>query len=216
MKNKLSIINKLFVCFSICFSMCVINSLAQISYQIVPGVRVGAITKNVSEAALRKIYGSKNVKSELIGLGEGETTPGTVIFPNDKNRRIEIVWKNKKMKKSPEFVQFSGEQSLWKTKKGIGLGTSLKELERFNGRSFTLAGFEWDYAGAVFSWKGGKLAKEFGKEGKKVALRLNPRDYRKSLEKDLNSVAGDGEFSSANKAMQRINPIVYYVIVSFP
>jgi hypothetical protein len=215
MKIKLSNINKLFVCFGICFLFAVTNSIAQISYIIVPGVRVGAITKNISESELKRIYGSKNVKSDLIGLGEGETMPGTVIYPNDPKKRIEIVWKNNKMKRSPDFIQIYGDKSLWKTKEGISLGTSLKKLERHNGKSFTLAGFEWDYSGTVFSWKSGKLAKKFGNEGGKVTLRLAPKDYGKAFEKDLNSVAGDGEFSSGNKAMQRINPRIYFMIMSF-
>ena len=212
MKINLRIINQLFACFVVCLLVGVASSFAQISYQIVPGVRVGAITKNVSESELKKIYGSKNVKSDTIGLGEGETIPGTVIFPNDKNRRIEIVWKDKVKKKLPDFIQLFGEKSLWKTKEGISLGTSLKNLEKINGKPFVLAGFEWDYSGTVTSWKGGNL----GKIGQKITLRLNPENYDKVPQKDLDAVVGDGDFSSKNKAMQRINPKVYFIIVNFP
>lgn len=202
--------------FGICFLICVIDLSAQTSYTIVPGVRIGEITARTSKADLIRIFGSKNVRDAKIGLGEGETVPGTVIFPNNPSKSLEIVWKDKKSKKSPDFIQLSGDKSLWKTKEGIRLGTSLKELEKLNGKSFVLAGFEWDYSGAHFSWEGGKLAKAFGNKGEKLALRLSPKDYEKVPRKDADAVLGDGEFSSANEAMQRINPRVYFIYVDFP
>jgi hypothetical protein len=209
-------IKKLAACFCICLFIAVANSFAQTSFQIIPGVKAGAVTARTSEADLRKIYGSKNVRSGEIGLGEGETVPGTIIYPNDPRKRLEIAWKNPKLKKNPEFVQFHGEKSFWKIAPGIGLGTSLKALEQINGKGFMLLGFEWDYSGTVVSWNGGKLARRFGKESEIVLLRLSPQTYNKALEKDLNAVVGDGEFSSKNKSMQKINPKVYFVIVKFP
>ncbi len=212
---KMRIINKFCICFGICFLIGVTNSFAQLSYTIIPNVKFGAITARTSEADLKKIYGKNNVKDTEVGLGEGETLPGTVVFPNDEKRKIEIVWKDKQRKKSPDFIQFYGEKSLWKINNGVGLGTRLKELERLNGKPFELAGFEWDYSGTVLSWKGGKLAKPFGRDGQKVTLRLNP-NYEKSPKKDLDAVVGDGGFSSSHKSMQRLNPKVDFIIVQFP
>lgn len=209
-------IKKLAACFSICFVIAVANAFAQTSFQIVPGVKVGAITARTSEADLRKIYGSRNVEAGEVGLGEGETTPGTIIFPNDPRKRLEIVWKNTKAKKSPEFVQFAAEKSLWTITPGIRIGTSLKTLEQLNGKSFVLMGFGWDYSGTVDSWNGGNLARKFGKNSELVTLRLNPPDFSKALEKDYNAVIGDGNFSSKNKSMQKLNPQVYHAIVKFP
>ena len=210
-------IKKLSVCFSICFFISVANSFAQTSFQIIPGVKVGAITTKTSEADLRRIYGSKNVQSGEVGLGEGETVPGTIVYPNDPRKRLEIAWKNTKMRKFPEFVQFAGDKSFWKTTQGISLGTSLKTLEQINGKGFVLLGFQWDYSGTVVSWNGGKLARTFGKDNEFVTLRLSPQVFdNKALEKDLNAVVGDGEFSSKNRSMQKINPTVYFVIVKFP
>lgn len=210
-------IKKLFACFCLCFFAVTLNASAQTSFQIVPGVKVGAITSRTSEADLRRIYGSRNVRSGEVGLGEGETVPGTILFPNDPRRRLEIAWKNTRAKKNPDFVQFSGEKSRWQIAPGIGLGTSLKILEQINGRGFKLLGFQWDYSGTVVSWNGGKLARRFGNDGGTVSLRLSPRSYEnKALAKDLDAVMGDGEFSSKNKSMQKINPEVYFVVVKFP
>jgi hypothetical protein len=210
-------IKKLAACFGICFLLAATNSFAQkTSFQIVPGKNVGAITARTSEADLRKIYGSKNVRAGEVGLGEGESVPGTILFPNDQRRRLEIAWKNAKTRKTPDFVQFAGAQSVWKITPNIGLGTTLKTLEQINGKGFVLLGFEWDYSGTVVSWNGGALARRFGKDNRFVTLRLSPQTYNRALEKDLNAVVGDGEFSSKNKSMQKINPRVYQVIVKFP
>ncbi|MBX7174157.1 MAG: hypothetical protein K1X72_24505 [Pyrinomonadaceae bacterium] len=209
------IINKLCVCLGICLVVGIINIAAQKSYTIVPGVKFGEITSRTSEADLKKIYGSKNVKRDEIGLGEGETMPGTVVFPNDEKKRFSIVWKNEKTRNSPDFIQFFGEKSPWKINNGVGIGTTLKELEKLNGKPFELAGFQWDYSGTVYSWKSGKLAKLFGNDGNKVSLMLNP-DYEKAPAKDLDAMVGDGGFSSSHKSMQRLNPRVSYIIIKFP
>lgn len=205
----------LFVCSSLFFLIGATNLFAQ-NYTIIPGVKFGAITAKTSEAELKRIYGEKNVQATDVGLGEGETAPGTIIYPNDEKKKIEIVWKDEKSKKFPDFIQLTGDKSIWKTKDGISLGTSLKQLEIINGKSFTLAGFDWDYGGTVYSWRKGKLAKVFGSDGQKVTLRLGYNPYKKYSAKDLNSVVGDGEFSSKKRAMQRINPTVYQMIIDFP
>lgn len=210
-------IKKLVACLGICFLAAVGNVFAQVSFQIVPGVKVGAITARTSEADLKKIYGGKNVRAGDIGIGEGETVPGTIVYPNDPRKRIEIAWKDATAKKSPDFVQFNGDKSLWTIAPGISLGTSLKALEQFNGKGFVLTGFEWDYAGTVIDWNGGKLARKFGKDNKFAILRLSPKTYgNRALQKDLDAVAGDRDFSSKNKSMQKINPAVYQIIVKFP
>jgi len=215
MSINIKSVKKLSACLCICFFIAVSNSFAQTSFQIIPGVKVGAINAQTSETDLKKIYGSKNVQSGEIGLGEGETVPGTIIYPNSPDKRLEIGWKDIKGKKFPDFVQFGGEKSLWKIAPGISIGTSLKTLEQINGKSFVLLGFEFDYSGTVVSWNGGKLARKFGNDGKFVTLRLMPVTYDKLSQKYMDSVIGDGEFSSKNKSMQKLNPKVYSVIVEF-
>lgn len=214
MSNYRNFIKNLSAVFFIVFVIGVAGSFAQTSFQIVPGVKAGAITARTSEADLRRIYGSRNVLSEPVGIGEGETVPGAVIYPNDPQRRLEIVWKSGKEKKMVDYVQFSGRKSLWKISNGVTLGTRLKTLEKINGRGFSLYGFGWDYAGTVVSWKGGKLSRSFGNGGKLVTLLLSPENViSKTLEKDYEAMLGDGEFSSKHKSMQRLNPEVYMAIV---
>ncbi|HEX8141671.1 MAG TPA: hypothetical protein VF553_03690 [Pyrinomonadaceae bacterium] len=189
----------------------------QASYQIIPRVRVGAITPATSEAALKRIYGRRNVRSTRVSLGEGEYEPGTSIYPDDPARRIEIVWKDARRKRFPKRIQLTGEKSIWRTREGISLGTRLRELERINGEPFVLLGFSWDYEGTIVSWEGGRLEREFGKDDRAVLLRLSSdQTYGGVSDEDASSVLGDREFPSSNPVMQRINPKVYQIIVEFP
>jgi hypothetical protein len=104
-------------------------------------------------------------------------------------------------------------KSLWKTRYGIGLGTSLKDLEKINRRPFRLAGFNWDYGGTVLSWSDGFLEKDFGSNGDKKAFFRLSADH--SHLADTNLVQGDRDFSSGHPVMQTINPSIYQMVFTF-
>lgn len=184
------------------------------SWLIVPGVRVGAITPQITESDLIKVYGRANVKKGNIGLGEGETEPGTVIFPKEPVKTVGILWKDQRGRRFARAVRMTetGHKSVWRTSQGITLGTTLKELEGINGKPFRLAGFAWDYSGTVLSWKQGKLEKELESQGR-VVLRLMPNN--KVAEREYESVLGEQAFRSDHPVMQKINPKVYEIIVVF-
>ena len=63
-------------------------------WKIVPGRSAGALTAATSEADLRQHYGSDQVRSVRVEIGEGETIPGTALFPEDSSRRMEIIWQD--------------------------------------------------------------------------------------------------------------------------
>ena len=85
--------------------------------------------------------------------------------------------------------------------------TSLKDLERRNGRPFKLMGFGWDYSGTVSSWDGGNLA-VLTKGPGRLILRLMPDEAGINSE-EYRTVLGEGEFLSSHPAMQKLNPVVY-------
>src|SRR5215831_8298187 len=142
-------------------------------YLIVPGERVGAITRSSSEADLRKAYGDENVAETDLDISEGEPERGMVIFPNDPERRIQVLWIDRQVKAHPKWIQIDDRRTQWKTDDGITIGTSLSELEGMNGRPFMLTGFGWDYSGTVLNWNGGALEKLKGSWGR-IILRLEP------------------------------------------
>lgn len=174
-----------------------------------------AVHATDTEATLRSRYGADNVGAERIHLGEGETVPGTVIFPNDSSRRLTVVWKDTVTRTQPTRVTVGSRQTRWAVVPGVSTGTSLSELERLNGRPFKLFGFAWDYAGTVSGWEGGRLDSLWrgGPENKVLVwLRLSPDSagYASSRSRE---VAGDRIFSSSIPAMRALNPRVYALFI---
>jgi hypothetical protein len=179
-------------------------------WRIVPGRAAGPLTATSSEADLVRHYGAGAVKPTRVELGEGETTPGTVLFPNDSSRRTEIIWQDTLGRSRPSRLILRGSRSQWILGPGISLGTSLKELERINGRPFTLAGFGWDYAGVITEWGGGTLDSALA--GVKLYLDPGPEQYQSA---PYSQVLGDRDYSSSLPPMQQLNPRVAQIYVDF-
>jgi hypothetical protein len=185
---------------------------ADVDWLIVPGERIGAITPASSEAELRQIYGDENVGEAEVNIGEGETETGTVLFDKDPERRIQILWSDPQSKSKPARIQIDEPRNRWKTREGIAIGTSLHELERMNGRPFTLTGFGWDYSGTVVDWKDGVLEGFYGSWGR-IILRLAPET---GLPQDAPAdVIGDRDIPSDQPSMQKLDPKVYQIIMQF-
>lgn len=161
-------------------------ALAKENTLVVPGQSVGPITAKTTRADLVKAFGAANVKDARIHLGEGETTPGVIVYPKDPKRRLEITWvKSRRV----GDIRFSGRSSVWHTADGITLGTTLAQLQKLNGVPFKFTGFGWDYGGTVLSWEKGKLETSL----KDVWLTLDPIS-----EGPYEGVTGDGEFLSSD------------------
>jgi hypothetical protein len=172
--------------------------------------RFGPISPQTMENDLRRDFGDSTVVRVRVELGEGETTPGTVLFPSDSLRRAEIIWRDTLNRRSPGRIVLRGNRSQWQASRGISLGTTLQELERLNGRSFTLAGFGWDYAGVVTDWQGGTLDSALA--GIKLYLDPGAAQHQTAA---YAQVLGDRDYSSALPAMQQLNPKVTQIFVDF-
>ncbi len=122
----------------------------------IPGKQVGMISANTTEESIKMAYGKENVIRRTIGVGEGETIEGTVVFP-DTNNEVSIEWAADAPFKRPTKVRIAKGNTSWKTDQNISIGTTLAQLQRINGKDFNFAGFEWDYAGFTQDWQGGKI-----------------------------------------------------------
>jgi hypothetical protein len=140
----------------------------------------------------------------------------TELFRSDPLRSAVLEWKDPYNRRTLMNIEISGAKSLWRTTHGITLGTTLKELERLNGKPFLLSGFAWDYSGTVMSWDGGMLAQELKEVDHpgRVLLRLDCAASAYQQPTYL-SVTGERTFSSMNPAMQELNPTIDDVIWFF-
>lgn len=188
---------------------------------IVPGKRVGPITPATTHADLVRIFGAKNVEDDDIATTDGGREWGTKVFGNQPSVSLAILWNDD----SPEphirrmiFCHTSEPLAScrWHTADGITFGTSLKMLEKANGRKFKLNGFDWGYGGLISSWEQGRLERLAGGCGS-LTIRLDPPPGTPSEERSrlIEQVEGDEEFWSSDGAMQALNPIVDYMSISF-
>ncbi|MEO1145452.1 MAG: hypothetical protein AAFY26_07630 [Cyanobacteria bacterium J06638_22] len=139
-----------------------------IDLTVIPGERVGAIDASTSRTELAELYGEENLTDADIPVGEGFVEAGTALDMGE-GRSLNLIW-NDETRTQPLEARDLGEA--WKLPEGIGVGTTLGELEEILGL-FELTGFGWDYGGTVF-FEGTPLAEYDGL----VWVRLSPPDGR--------------------------------------
>jgi hypothetical protein len=137
----------------------------------------GLINTHTTREDLIDKYGASNVVDQDFDDGEGEIEPETVLFPKYPDRRIEILWKNPEKRAEPASVSIRGQTSRWHAPHGISLGTTLRQLQRANGRPFRydLVNNGTDMVNELISWHGGSLEKDFqGESGVVLQLESAP------------------------------------------
>jgi hypothetical protein len=168
---------------------------------IVLGERVGAIKAATTREQLVEIYGADNLSDTDYPIGEGETVPGTIIFPGTP-REATVVWLPGQAGQKIDRVVITGEE--WLLPDGIRHGAALPAVERINGGPFMIYGFGWDYGGVGY-FKGGAL-------DRKVQIWFRP-----SVEAGpaYQAVLGDSLFNSSDEAMRAVAPVVQEVAIVF-
>lgn len=169
-------------------------SAAPADWVIRPAKHAGPITHDTTEQDLIRLYGKDNVKRVDVYIGEGETLPGTVLFP-DTPKELTIEWGG--LYVAPSRLTITRRDSVWKIDKGIKVGDTLERVEKLNRKAFRLTGFEWDYPGRTVSWEHGKLPVQLQLDFDfDVDMPLPPEEYTKVL--------GDGDFSSRNPTIRKL------------
>lgn len=128
-----------------------------IDRKIIPNESVGLITSSTTKSALNKLYDKENIRETVIFSYEGIDIKGTeVIFDNTADN-ITIEWNDGNL--TPKIIRIENLNSNWKTKEGVGIGSTIKEVEKANGKPFTIYGYEIDayLAGTVKNWNSGNL-----------------------------------------------------------
>lgn len=165
---------------------------------------VCAVFADANAESLAARFGAANMREETLPGAEGDEYQATVIFPEDRERRIEIVWTDPAARTRIAQVSISGEQSGWRGPAGVALGMSADDVALANGAPFTIAGFGWDMGGWVGDWKGGVLTHA----SCHVGMRLSPRG-------DYSSAAGDKPFASDSAEIRLADPRVLAISLGY-
>ncbi len=176
----------------------------------------GPFAKSADEAALVQSLGRANVKATRIDGAEGETSQGTVVFPNDPKRRVEIVWHDERRRRRPASISVRGPEWIVKpagaATRTISVKSSLDEVEETNERPFSLMGFGWDMGGYTAGGGGGKLGALDG--GCDLSIRFDPDPKARSA--SLDKVSGEHKFASSSPVVRAVKPIVSQISIGWP
>ncbi|MBW4561714.1 MAG: hypothetical protein KME32_11270 [Mojavia pulchra JT2-VF2] len=157
---------------------------------IIPGERVGPVTRKTTKQDLVKLFGASCLVDKSISGPEGMGSFAATQVNLGKERSFLVVWSDNTRTK-PLDVRNLG--SAWKTPEGISVGTSLSELRKKLG-NFQLAGLGWDFSGHIFL-NTSRLSRYHGKLY--LMVDAAPNAYE-NYPKDYQAVSGDGTFSSSN------------------
>ncbi|MFB2876423.1 hypothetical protein [Floridanema aerugineum] len=161
---------------------------------VIPGERVGPITKNTSRQELTKLFGASSLQDKTIFGPEGMGKFPATRVNLGQERSFTVVWADEKRTRPATIRDFG---SAWKTPQGIGIGTSLAELRKQLGE-FKLYGLAWDYSGTILL-ENTKLSNYKGK----LNLQVAPApDAAKKFPRQYQAVMGDGTFTSSNPNWQ--------------
>lgn len=171
----------------------------------------GPLAADASHAKVAAALGKENVLYQRVDGAEGEKIGATVVFPKDPKRRIELFWADE-AKRAGLVSARPGKENRALAPNGVGPGMSIAEVEKLNGRPFSLSGFDWDYGGAVLDWKGGRLDGT-APGGCVVSVRFTvpPEAGDASA-----AVSGDRAFSSADKKIRAARPVVESIAIGWP
>lgn len=166
---------------------------------IVPGVRVGPIEKGTTLFGLKTIYGGGKVKAAKIDGAEGEVLDGARLFEGT-DKELEILFNPDGDEKEIWDIRIIGKG--WKFDNGLKLGMSVAEVEKINGKPYTVLGFGWDYGGYA-NFEGGKL------EGK-VSVRFDVEPQAVA-----DSISGDRPIPSTDKTLRAAKAKVETISIIF-
>lgn len=178
---------------------------------IVPGVGVGPVTRDSTEASLLAALGPDAVVAD-IDVGEGMFEQGLILYPQDPLHILAVTWNGQGQVRYVDICYGAkrGDRCAWHTREGVTLGTTLRELVRRNGREFRLVRWGTDVGGHVTSFAGGKLAGYTQERPGRFGIALDPpNDVRLTRQEDRSVYGTDLQVSSGLTAMRKLNPRVW-------
>jgi hypothetical protein len=171
----------------------------------------GVFARDTTHAKLVEAFGRSNVAFLEIDGDRGARVKASVVYPDEWKRRIYVIWHDEKLRRRPAEIRVDF-RSGWPTVRGLHVGAELAEVEKINGKTFKMTGFDWDLGGRVSNWQGGALAKIPG--GCELRFGFNPWADAPDAARD--KVSGEKEFLSSDPNMRASKPTISEIILSYP
>lgn len=177
----------------------------------------GDFAASTTQADLERRFGKEQVRIGQVPGGEGETSRGIVLFPDDAQRRAYLYFQDEKALTGLSTVRIVDAGSRWSLANGLKIGMPLKDVVVLNGKPIAYYGLGWDYGGSVTSLNGGKLETTADAKAR-PNIRLGSRDVPGQPAPDNAYPVGDREFSSDDPKYPKQGEFVAVseIAVSFP
>ena len=179
-----------------------------------PGERA-LIDGTTTEADLIRRFGAAQVRRDSINTIETEMIAGTILFPDDSTRRLEIIWGDTVAYARASWARAWGTGNRWTIAPGVRVGTPMAEIERLNGKPFTFSGFDWDYGGDVQSYDGGRLDAIWSADTIHASAEFTLPEGASLSDAEMKQVIGDQTVRSDNPIVRKVRPVVSSVSVSW-
>ena len=154
-------------------------------------------------------FGKENVIQDTSIVMSDDTLRGSILFPNS-DQTVFIFYHKGQI----SDLSIQGNSSKWITKSGLYLGLPLKEVEKLNGKNFTISGFNWLHGGTVVSWEGGNLNTP---QLSHIVQFSNAANKHEGVsEEDYLKISGEAEFDVRHPAIQSLNPILDHLSLVVP
>jgi hypothetical protein len=168
-------VHKIHICLLLCFYSAASLAADKIDDNIiVPGERVGFITKDTTEDDLKKLLPPNSIKRVVQNNEEGGFGCVTKVFV-DTPKELVIWWNYNEYADTlegwqkcedaiilgkPYLVEIN-QGTYWLIKSDVGVGVNLEQLEKINAAPIDVDVSESCFAGGINSWNNGYLSKEF-------------------------------------------------------
>jgi hypothetical protein len=170
----------------------------------------GVFAKDSSHTKLASAFQSRNVSNTQVDTNSGGKATASVLYAKDPKRRLEVWWSKPASKSDTHLIVING-RSDWVAPGELHLGLTLAELEKLNGKSFKLSGFDRDHVATLSDWDGGTLSALAGGCKVGISLRADP----KAPAAALSGLPADRAFSSSDASLRAANPTVSEILVAY-
>ena len=186
---------------------------------IVPGQRVGPVTAATSRADLDAIFGKENVQERNLDASDVPEA-ATAVYPSDASAALAITWDRERPAAIRICFATQTGPCRWRTSSGIYIGTSIRELNTLNGKSFQLTGYGGDGRVTVTSWRHGQLEENAASSGHlEVVLTLDAKLEDRLLSKQeselMKQLVGGKPHSSKYLPLLELNTAVSALTLEF-
>jgi hypothetical protein len=190
--------------------------LAALALAAAPALALGAevgcdgmFGPDTTLADIQQAFGKANVVSGDVDGPEGTTMKATTVYPNDPDKMFRAYWYDEDNLARLSSVTIAKADT---GPLGVKLGMGIKDVQKINGKPFTLSGFDWDYGGAA-NFEGGELSDLA--DGCFLSVTFAPSKSAPN-QKVSDAIEGDKTIRSDLKAVLTVAPTITDLSLGWP